>query len=484
MFLIDTAAGPHRRRRGDQGDARRRAPLRRVARRRASSSSTTCPSASTSCSATTACCAASSCSATRTRSSRSSSPRWPRTAPSRSARWAPTRRSPCCRSGRACCSTTSRSSSRRSRTRRSTPSARRSSRRCRRRSGPRPTCSHPGPASCRQLVLPFPIIDNDELAKIVHANDDGALPRPRARTSSRACTASPAAAWRSSGRSTAICSEVSAGHRRRRPHHRALGPQRRRRRGADPVAAAHRGRAPPPRARRSSARWSACSSSAATPARCTTWRCSSATAPAPSTRTWRSSRSRTSSPRASTAWAASTRTRRVRNYIKACGKGVLKVMSKMGVSTVASYTGAQIFEAIGLGEELVDAVLHRHRQPPRRHRPGRDRGRGRGPPRHAHPTRPEERAHRKLELGGEYQWRREGEIHLFNPETVFKLQHATRAKRYDIFQAVLPARRRPVGAAGHAARPVRVQGRRPPAGPDRRGRAGRARSCGASRPAR
>jgi glutamate synthase (NADPH/NADH) large chain len=52
----------------------------------------------------------------------------------------------------------------------------------------------------------------------------------------------------------------------------------------------------------------------------------------------------------------------------------------------------------------------------------------------AHPSRPEERAHRKLELGGEYQWRREGEHHLFNPETVFKLQHATRAKRYDIFK--------------------------------------------------
>ena len=52
----------------------------------------------------------------------------------------------------------------------------------------------------------------------------------------------------------------------------------------------------------------------------------------------------------------------------------------------------------------------------------------------ANPSRPEERAHRKLELGGEYQWRREGELHLFNPETVFKLQHATRAKRYDIFK--------------------------------------------------
>src|SRR4029079_6764993 len=52
----------------------------------------------------------------------------------------------------------------------------------------------------------------------------------------------------------------------------------------------------------------------------------------------------------------------------------------------------------------------------------------------ANPKRPEERAHRKLELGGEYQWRREGEYHLFNPETVFKLQHATRAKRYDILK--------------------------------------------------
>jgi glutamate synthase (NADPH) large chain len=124
----------------------------------------------------------------------------------------------------------------------------------------------------------------------------------------------------------------------------------------------------------------------------------------------------------------------VRNYIKACGKGVLKVMSKMGVSTVASYTGAQIFEAIGLSNELVDkyftgtvsrisgidldvvakAVAMRHSV--------------------ANPRRPEERAHRKLELGGEYQWRREGEYHLFNPETVFKLQHATRAKRYDVFK--------------------------------------------------
>jgi glutamate synthase (NADPH/NADH) large chain len=79
-------------------------------------------------------------------------------------------------------------------------------------------------------------------------------------------------------------------------------------------------------------------------------------------------------------------------------------------------------------------VLHRHRQPFGGHRSRRGRCRGGGAPHRGHPRRPEERAYRKLELGGEYQWRREGDIHLFNPETVFKLQHATRAKRYDIFQ--------------------------------------------------
>jgi glutamate synthase (NADPH) large chain len=122
------------------------------------------------------------------------------------------------------------------------------------------------------------------------------------------------------------------------------------------------------------------------------------------------------------------------NYIKAACKGVIKIMSKMGVSTVASYTGAQIFEAVGLGRDVVDEyftgtvsriggvgldvlareVAERHRM--------------------AHLPHPTSRAHREREPGGEYQWRREGEIHLFNPKTVFKLQHATRTKRYDIFK--------------------------------------------------
>jgi glutamate synthase (NADPH/NADH) large chain len=106
----------------------------------------------------------------------------------------------------------------------------------------------------------------------------------------------------------------------------------------------------------------------------------------------------------------------------------------MGVSTVASYTGAQIFEAIGLATELVDEFFtgtvsrlggigleEIAREVASRHAT-------------AHPKRPDLRAHRRIELGGEYQWRREGEYHLFNPDTVYRLQHSTRAGRYDLFK--------------------------------------------------
>jgi glutamate synthase (NADPH/NADH) large chain len=124
----------------------------------------------------------------------------------------------------------------------------------------------------------------------------------------------------------------------------------------------------------------------------------------------------------------------LKNYIKASGKGILKVMSKMGVSTVASYTGAQIFEAIGLSTELVDEFFTGTVS--RLGGIGLDEIAAEVASRHAtaHPKRPDLRAHRRLELGGEYQWRREGEYHLFNPETVYRLQHSTRAGRYDIFK--------------------------------------------------
>ena len=92
--------------------------------------------------------------------------------------------------------------------------------------------------------------------------------------------------------------------------------------------------------------------------------------------------------------------------------------------------------------------------------------------RRAYPENPTERAHRRLEIGGEYQWRREGEVHLFNPETVFLLQHATRSRQYDVFEQYTRDRRQAVGGGRHAARAVRAEDRRPAARADRRGRAG------------
>ncbi|PXW36242.1 UNVERIFIED_CONTAM: glutamate synthase (NADH) large subunit [Williamsia faeni] len=122
------------------------------------------------------------------------------------------------------------------------------------------------------------------------------------------------------------------------------------------------------------------------------------------------------------------------NYIKAAGKGVLKVMSKMGISTLASYTGAQLFQVIGIDQETVDEYFTGLRS----HLGGigLDEIAAEVAARHAvaFTDRPEERAHRELEVGGEYQWRREGEYHLFNPDTVFKLQHATRTGQYSVFK--------------------------------------------------
>jgi glutamate synthase domain-containing protein 2/glutamate synthase domain-containing protein 1/glutamate synthase domain-containing protein 3 len=120
------------------------------------------------------------------------------------------------------------------------------------------------------------------------------------------------------------------------------------------------------------------------------------------------------------------------NYIHALNKGILKVMSKMGISTLQSYCGAQVFEAIGLDRAFVDHYFTRTSS-----RIG-----GVGAPVVAEEIA---RRHRKafatrsadaneLDCGGEYQWRREGEYHLFNPETVFKLQHATRSGQYSIFK--------------------------------------------------
>jgi glutamate synthase (NADPH/NADH) large chain len=124
----------------------------------------------------------------------------------------------------------------------------------------------------------------------------------------------------------------------------------------------------------------------------------------------------------------------VHNLVKALGKGVLKVMSKMGVSTVASYRGAQIFEAIGLSQELVDKYFTGTTS--RLGGIGLDQIAFEVLARHdiAYPPSGIAPAHRELAIGGEYQWRREGEPHLFDPETVFRLQHATREGRADVFK--------------------------------------------------
>ncbi|MCD2147171.1 glutamate synthase large subunit [Gordonia paraffinivorans] len=123
-----------------------------------------------------------------------------------------------------------------------------------------------------------------------------------------------------------------------------------------------------------------------------------------------------------------------KNYIKAASKGVLKVMSKMGISTIASYTGAQLFQVIGLSQELVDEFFTGLNS--QLDGIGLDDIAADVAKRHAlaFNDRPSERAHRELEVGGEYQWRREGEYHLFNPDTVFKLQHSTRTGQYKVFK--------------------------------------------------
>jgi glutamate synthase (ferredoxin) len=122
-----------------------------------------------------------------------------------------------------------------------------------------------------------------------------------------------------------------------------------------------------------------------------------------------------------------------KNFVKAASKGVIKVASKMGISSLQSYRGAQVFEALGLRQDVIDEyfswtasrvggigtdviaqeVLMRHHA--------------------AFPERPIER--HALPVGGHYQWRAEGEHHLFNPETIHRLQKAVRNGSYETFKS-------------------------------------------------
>ncbi|WP_225924600.1 glutamate synthase large subunit [Pseudonocardia abyssalis] len=296
--------------------------------------------------------------------------------------------------------------------------------------GPEQNLLDATPANCRTIVLPFPVLGNDDLAKIVHINDDGELP-------GFACVTAKGVFKAAEGgeglrrRLNEICREVSE----------AIED------GARLIVLSNRGvdakHAPIPsllltgavhhhlvREKSRSRVGLVVESGDAREVHHIALLIgygAAAVNPYLAMATVEDLAERGDIPGIDPATAA-------KNLVKALGKGVRKTMSKIGVSTVASYTGAQIFEAIGLGKEVVDEcfcgttsrlggvgydvlaeeVLRHHR--------------------HAFPSDEVRASHRALEVGGEYQWRREGELHLFNPQTVFKLQHSTRAGKYEVFK--------------------------------------------------
>ncbi|MDH4396606.1 MAG: glutamate synthase-related protein [Limnobacter sp.] len=122
----------------------------------------------------------------------------------------------------------------------------------------------------------------------------------------------------------------------------------------------------------------------------------------------------------------------VYNYIKAVGKGLMKVMSKMGISTYMSYTGAQIFEAVGLNQAFVDAYF--------RGTPSKVEGIGvfevaeEAIRIHTAAFSPDPVLAGALDAGGEYAWRTRGEEHMWTPDAIAKLQHSTRSNQYSTYK--------------------------------------------------
>jgi len=298
--------------------------------------------------------------------------------------------------------------------------------------GPESNLLNPGPQSCRQLVLPFPIIDNDELAKIIHADDDGSFPELHAhvvfglyRVDGGGAALKGALDDIKAGVSAAIDSGARVIVLSDRNSDEVLAPIP----SLLLTAAVHH------HLIREKTRTQVGLIVESGDAREVHHMALLVGFGAGAINPYLAFESIEDMIREDVHGLGGVDAEyALKKYIKASGKGILKVMSKMGVSTVASYTGAQIFEAIGLGNELIDEYFTGTVS--RLGGIGLDEVASEVASRHAvaYPKNPERRAHRKLELGGEYQWRREGEHHVFNPETVFKLQHATRAKRYDIFR--------------------------------------------------
>ncbi|MFC8274159.1 glutamate synthase large subunit [Streptomyces sp. NPDC057271] len=297
--------------------------------------------------------------------------------------------------------------------------------------GPQGNLLDPTAASCRSVTLPFPVIDNDELAKLIHINADGDMPGMKAATLS--------GLYRVSGGGDAlaarieeICAETDAAieggahllvlsdrhsDAEHAPipsllltaavHHHLIRTKQRTRVGllveAGDVREVHH-----------VALLIGYGAAAVNP--------------------YLAMESVEDLVRAGTFIEGLEPEQAIRNLIYALGKGVLKVMSKMGISTVASYRGAQVFEAVGLDTAFVEKYFNGTAT--KIGGAGLDVVAKEVAARHAkaYPASGVPSAHRALDIGGEYQWRREGEPHLFDPETVFRLQHATRNKRYDIFK--------------------------------------------------
>jgi glutamate synthase (NADPH/NADH) large chain len=297
--------------------------------------------------------------------------------------------------------------------------------------GPECNLLNPGPASCRHIQLPYPVIDNDELAKLIHINDDGDLP-------GFACTvlsglfevdgggkalaeaiervrrgASEAIA---AGARTLVLSDRDSDHRMApipslllvsAVHHHLVRTKERLRvalvvESGDAREVHH------------IALLLAYGAAAVNPYLAF----------------------ETIEDLINQGMLTGIEPRQaVRNYMKALVKGVQKIMSKMGISTVSAYTAAQAFESLGLAQDVLDEyftgtvsklggvgldvlaeeVAIRHRR--------------------AYPDNPTDRVHRRLDTGGEYAYRREGELHLFTPETVFLLQHASKTRRDEAYRA-------------------------------------------------
>ena len=297
--------------------------------------------------------------------------------------------------------------------------------------GPEQNLLHPIPASCRQIVLPYPVINDNDLAKIVHINDAGNLPG----FASHVVDGRYDAAGGGEGlraRLAVICAEVSAaieaGARLIILSDRARGD------GQDLVpipsllltGAVHHHLIKQKTRTRAGLVVEAGDVRECHHVALLVGYGAAAVNPYLAIESVRDLVRRGVIQNVSEFKAEA-------NLLKALGKGLLKIMSKMGVSTVASYTGAQIFEAIGLGPEVIEAcfagttsrlsgVDFDQLAAEIRQRTGHATGAGAG------------MDFRRLDTGGEYQWRREGEPHLFSPEAVFKLQHATRSRRYEIFK--------------------------------------------------